>query len=97
MPGYRRVCQCVCQCIGIPERTGRALVTLSPWLPQHLTLAGVGREQAERSSGNAAKPVYPGAFPELRRQGSLLPADKKTKGLQRSIGSFSCVVSGQRV
>jgi hypothetical protein len=37
--------------------------------------AGVGREQVERSSGNAAKQVV--RMPELRRQGSLLPADKR--------------------
>jgi hypothetical protein len=39
----------------------------------------VGREQAERSSGNAAKQTVP--MPELRRQGSLLPADKKINRL----------------
>jgi hypothetical protein len=34
--------------------------------------AGVVREQAERSSGNAAKQAV--AMPELRRQGSWLPS-----------------------
>jgi hypothetical protein len=37
--------------------------------------AGAGREQAERSSGKAAKQAVP--MPERRRQGSSLPADKK--------------------
>jgi hypothetical protein len=41
--------------------------------------AGVGREQAERSSGNAAKQAVP--MPELRRQGSLLVACKKINRL----------------
>jgi hypothetical protein len=36
-----------------------------------LQFAGVGREQAERNSGNVAKPAVP--MLELRRQGSLLP------------------------
>jgi hypothetical protein len=40
-----------------------------------LRFAGVGREQAERSSGIAAKQAV--SIPELRRQGSLLPACKK--------------------
>ena len=35
-----------------------------------------GREQAERRSGNAAKHTV--QMPELRRQGSLLPAYKNT-------------------
>ena len=40
-----------------------------------LQFAGVGPEQAERSSGNAAKQVLPTPelpMPELRRQGSLV-------------------------
>jgi hypothetical protein len=44
-----------------------------------LQFTGVGREQAERSSGNAAKQAVP--MPELRRQGSLLPAYKKINSL----------------
>ena len=42
-------------------------------------LAGAGREQAERSSGNAAKHIV--LMPELRRQGSLLPAYEKISSL----------------
>ena len=44
--------------------------------------AGVGREQAERRSGNATKQAVP--MPELRRQGSLLPAYTKINRLLRS-------------
>jgi hypothetical protein len=39
-----------------------------------LQFAGVGREQAERCSGNIVKQALP--MSELRRQGSLLPAYK---------------------
>jgi hypothetical protein len=40
-----------------------------------LHFAGVGREHAERSSGNAVEQAGP--MPELRRQGCLFPANKK--------------------
>ena len=41
-----------------------------------------GREQAERSSGSAAKQAE--QMPERRRLGSLLPAYKKVAGLQKN-------------
>jgi hypothetical protein len=42
-----------------------------------LQFTDVGREQAERSSGTAIQAV---PMLELRRQGSLLPANKKSGG-----------------
>jgi hypothetical protein len=57
-----------------------------------LQFASVGHEQAERSSGNAAKQAV--LMPELRRHGSLLPAYKKINRLLRTTGSYASDPTG---
>ena len=60
------------------QPAGRGVTKLRPAKPVtssslliFLKFAGVGREKAGRSSGDAAKQAVP--MPELRRQGSLFP------------------------
>jgi hypothetical protein len=54
-----------------------------------LQFAGVGCEQAERGSGNAARQAVP--MPELRRQGSLFP---NYKNINRRPGEGNTIPQG---